>query len=365
MTEPVSSLSGPRFARRFRALARALLAAAGLAVLGLPAAADEPLRLRIVGGLAGINQFTQHEEPFWTKRIGELSGGRIAATIHPFDRSGLRGQDMLQLMKLGVVPFGTTLLSIVGGDEPELSGVDLPGLNPDIATLEKSVTAYRSHLRGVLQDRYGVELLGIFAYPAQVLFCAKSFTGLKDLAGRKVRTSSVAQSEFVTALGATPVIIPFAEMVSAVQRGVVDCAITGTLSGFETGLFDVTTHVHAMALSWGLSFFGANRAAWESIAPDLRTVIRSGVSDLERRIWEAAGRETARGLACNAGTLSCSPDRFGRMTLVPVSADDDERRRGLLVKTVLPAWIERCGPACVEAWNGTLAPVTGIRAEGE
>jgi TRAP-type C4-dicarboxylate transport system substrate-binding protein len=344
---------------------RALLAAAGLAALAGPAAADEPLRLRIVGGLAGINQFTQHEEPFWTKRIGELSGGRIAATIHPFDRSGLRGQDMLQLMKLGVVPFGTTLLSIAGGDEPELSGVDLPGLNPDIATLEKSVTAYRPHLREVLQDRYGVELLGIYAYPAQVLFCGRSFKGLKDLAGRKVRTSSVAQSEFVTALGGTPVIIPFAEMVGAVQHGVVDCAITGTLSGFETGLFDVTTHVHTMALSWGLSFFGANRTAWESIAPDLRATIQAGVSDLEQHIWEAAGRETARGLACNAGTMSCSADRFGRMTLVPVSADDDERRRELLVESVLPAWIERCGPSCVQAWNGTLAPVTGIQARGD
>lgn len=347
---------------------RALLLAATALLLGslLPAAsgAAEPVRIKVVGGLAGVNQFTQHEEPFWTRTIGEISGGRIEATIHPFDRSGLRGQDMLQLMELGVVTFGTALVSVTSGEEPELSAIDLPALNPDIRTLRTSVAAYRSHLRAVLKERYGVELLAVYAYPSQVIYCAKPFRGLDDLAGRRVRTSSVGQSELVSALGGFPVITPFSETAGAVAAGVVDCAITGTLSGYEIGLPEVTTHVHSMAVSWGTSFFGANLAAWEALPPDLQEVVRAGLEGLEARIWEAADQDTARGLACNAGSGACQPKRKASMTIVPVSQADEAKRRRLLAETVLPKWIERCGPACADVWRATLGPALGIELSG-
>src|SRR3954465_16085365 len=73
--------------------------------------ADPPIRLKIVGGLAGVSQYERLEKPFWDHRIEELSNGRIKAEIHRCDRSGLPGQEMLQLMRLGVVPFGTALLA--------------------------------------------------------------------------------------------------------------------------------------------------------------------------------------------------------------------------------------------------------------
>jgi TRAP-type C4-dicarboxylate transport system substrate-binding protein len=123
-------------------------------------ASDDPIQLKVVGGLAGVSQYQNFERPFWTQQIPQLTNGRVQAEIHPFDRSGLPGQEMLQLMRLGVVSFGTALLAQVSGDEPELNAVDLPILNPDIASLRKTVTLYREHLRQLLQQRYGIELLG-------------------------------------------------------------------------------------------------------------------------------------------------------------------------------------------------------------
>ncbi|WP_018261752.1 TRAP transporter substrate-binding protein [Methylobacterium sp. WSM2598] len=326
-------------------------------------AAQTPLALRVVGGLAGVRQFTQFEEPFWSREIAERSGGRVVASIHAFDRSGLRGEDMLQLMRLGVVPFGTVLLSLAAGEDPELTAVDLPGLNPDTRALRRSLAAFRPHMRRVLDERYGIELLGVYAYPAQVLYCAEAFRGLDDLAGRRVRISSVNQSEFVRALGGVPIIVPFSETTGAVARGVADCAITGTLSGLEIGLTAVTSHVHALPINWGLSIFGANRDAWGAIAPDLREAIRRGVGDLEERIWRMAEADTARGLACSTGAAECPPGSRAGLTLVPVSAEDEERRLRLLQRRVPPDWIERCGRDCGAAWNAALAATTGIRAD--
>lgn len=321
--------------------------------------------MSVVGGLAGVSQYTQLEQPFWQTEIAARSGGRLAATIRPFDASGLRGDDMLQLIRLGVVPFGTALLAVAAGDEPELNAVDLPALNPDMATLRLTVGRYREHLRSVLRERYGIELLGVYAYPAQALFCTQAFGGLGDLVGRRVRTSSVGQSELMTALGAVPVMIPFAETVAALRDGVADCAITGTLSGYEIGLPDVTTHIHAMAISWGLSFFGANATAWKALPPDLQEIVRAGVGDLETRIWAHAERDTARGLACDTGAPCPGAQPRRPMTLVPLSAGDVERRRRLLTQTVLPRWIERCGMACASAWNDTLSKPLGIAAIAE
>jgi TRAP-type C4-dicarboxylate transport system substrate-binding protein len=322
---------------------------------------QDTIRLKVVGGLAGVSQYIKLEKPFWENRIEAMSHGRVQAEIHPFDLSGLPGQEMLQLMRLGIVPFGTALLAVVTADEPELNAVDLPGLNPDIDALRTTVRLYRPHLVKVLRDKFGIELLAIYAYPAQVIFCAKPFTGLDDLAGRRVRTSSVGQSEMMTALGAVPVLTPFAEVVNAIRTGVVDCAITGTLSGNEIGLSSVTSHIYPMAISWGLSLFGANESVWQRLPDDVRDLLRSSISQLESDIWDAAERETIEGLECDTGSPRChNQQSAGSMTLVPMTAQDEVRRHRLLVEAVLPGWIQRCGPSCATAWNEAMAPALGI-----
>lgn len=337
------------------------------ALLAVPQAVaqGDPIRIKIVGGLADVRQFTTFEEPFWRERIPAATGGRVVADIAAFDRSGIRGQEVLQLMRLGVVPFGTALLALAATEEPELNGADLMAASPDIAALRRNVDAYRPHLRRVLAERYGLELLAIYTYPAQVLFCRTAFRGLADLTGRRVRTSSVGMSEALAALGAIPVVTPFAEVMPAMRGGQVECAVTGTLSGNGIGLHEVSTHVHSFALSWGLSLFAANRTAWLGIPAELRGIIAREIGVLEARIWDAAAEETGEGLACNTGAASCRMGRRGRMAMVPVSGEDEALRLRLLRETVLPGWVLRCGNDCADAWNQTIGPELGVMASPE
>jgi TRAP-type C4-dicarboxylate transport system substrate-binding protein len=342
--------------------ARHALLAAGLLALAGEARAEPPIQIEVVGGLASVVQYTHYEEPFWTRRVPELTGGALRAEIAPFDRRGIRGQEMLPLMRLGVVPFGSVLLGLAAAEEPELNAMDLPTASPDIATLHATVTRWRPHLEELLRERYGVELLAVYTYPAQVIWCRDAFAGLDDLAGRRIRTSSVGQSELVTALGGTPVVIPFAEVVAAVRAGVVHCAITGTLSGNAIGLHEVATHVSRQAISWGLSVFGANADAWDALPDGVRDALRRGLATLEQEIWTAAAEETQDGLACNAGLPACRQGRPGRMMVVEPRAADEALRRHLLASTVVPAWIRRCGAACATAWNRIAGPELGIVA---
>ncbi|WP_149541158.1 TRAP transporter substrate-binding protein [Siccirubricoccus phaeus] len=335
-------------------------------LFGTPAAGAEgeaePITVKVLGGLAGVSQYVSFEAPFWTSKVPEITGGRIRGEIAPFDRSGVRGQETLQLLRLGVVPFATALLGLSAADEPELNAIDLPVMSPDQATLRETVALYEPRIKMLLRNRYNVELLAIYTYPAQVMFCQRAFSGLGDLAGRRIRVSSVAQAELVTGLGGIPILLPFAEIVSAMRAGIAECAITGTLSGNTIGLHEITTHVSRVAITWGISLFAANQTAWARISPELQAKLQAGLRELQEEIWQAAARETEDGLLCNAGGEACRGGRRGRMTVVEDSAADRALRAQLLRDTVLPMWIQRCGPDCAEAWNRYIAPVRGLRA---
>lgn len=322
-----------------------------------------PLRLRIVGGLAGGVQFPKYEMPFWQKTFPALTEGAATADIVPFDKSGIRSHEMLRLIQLGIVPFGTALMPSVLAVDPELAAMDLAGLNPDMASLRKSVAAYRPHVERTLRERYGIELLAVYAYPAQLIFCNRSFSGLSDLAGRKIRVSSPIQADLLRPLGATPVVAELAETTAKVRGGNVDCAITAAATGRVVGLTDVTTHVSSAAITWGLSFFAANQSAWQALPGNVKTLLKKELPKLEQTIWDDAEQRTQVGLNCITGGDSCAADQRANLALIPLSATDRRHVREVLRTSVLPGWIARCGEACVPLWNKLLGPVTGLRAE--
>ncbi len=350
-----------------RALARS--AAIGLvaaALAGGAVAADAPpppapLHLHIVGGLGSLKPFTQHEQPFWETELARLSGGHYTAEIVPFDRAGIRAQEALTLVQLGAVPFATVQVS-GGVKDPELSAPDLSGLNPDIESMRRSVAAFRPYLEDVMRKRYGIEVLAVYVYPAQVLFCKKPLAGLKDVAGLRVRTSGPAQADWIEALGGKPVTMGFNDIVPYLNRDEIDCAVTGTMSGNIIGLPDITTHIHPMAISWGLSMFAANGAAWNALPADLRALLRRELPRVERDVWNEAERDTSDGVACNVGAPSCKGGKLGHMTAVATSPADERLRREIFASTVLPRWLQRCGPQCAAVWNRTLATSAGIAA---
>jgi len=328
-----------------------------------PAAVGSAMQLRIVGGLATINQYTRNEEPFWTQELLRLSGGKYGAEIVPFDRAGVPGSDMLRLLKLGVMPFGTALLSFLEPQYPQYAAADLAGLNPDMATLKKNVAAFRPYLEKELLTRHNIQLLAIYVYPAQVVFCKSPFARLTDLKGRRVRVSTASQADFVSALGAMPVMTGFAQIIANFESGNIDCAVTGTMSGNTLGLQQLTSHVSSLPLTWGPAVFAANKDAWNALPPDLRALLSRELPRLEASIWAQSERETAEGLACNTGVAGCRNGRSGHMQQVSPNAQDTLLQQQIFTHTVLPRWLARCGPACPEVWRQTIGVSSGIQAK--
>jgi TRAP-type C4-dicarboxylate transport system substrate-binding protein len=338
--------------------------AALLVLLALSARAEElpAIHLKVVGGLGETVQFKQFEEPFWSKEVPAQSGGRITAEVTPWDQLGLTGADLLEFIRLGSVTIGNVTLAQMQSRDAEIGAVDLAGLNPDQQTLRRTLHAFAPTLSEILRARYGVHLLAVWTYPAQVIFCDRPISGLADLRGLNVRVSSGINASFVAGLGSTGVAIPYANIVDALKKHVVDCAITGAVSGYTLGLQAITTHLYPIAVSWGANIVIANQAAWQRLDPAVQDFLQRQLDGLSDRIWAAADNDAAVGIACLTGAGACPLGSSGRMTLVKVTDDDHDLAHRIFEKNVLPAWADRCGADCVDRWNRTVGQLYGIVA---
>lgn len=317
--------------------------------------------VQVVGYLSNVPAYLQFEKPFWTETIPRLSGGRVTADIKSFDEMGLKGPEILRLMSNGVIEFGTATLSYFASDNPINEAVDLAGMAPSVQDERTIVDTFKPvYERRLLKQ--GIKLLGIGTNAAQVIFCNSPIKGLAGLKGKKVRTSSRTQADFVEALGGSSVNMAFAEVVPALQTKVLDCAITGSLSGFTAKWYEVSSYLLELPINWNPILYAVNLKAWDKIDPKVQTFIQTNMSKMIDSIWDDAARQTQEGYDCNTGASACKAKVKGKMTLV-VPTDADKKLLAKLTKDdVVPKWAKRCSADCVADFNETIGKKLGITA---
>jgi TRAP-type C4-dicarboxylate transport system substrate-binding protein len=262
-------------------------------------------------------------------------------------------------VEIGAVPLNT-----VAGDVPLLDMVDLAGLNPTIGQARQVADALMPELNRAL-ERFGVRLITMAPYPAQVLFCRERANSLADLRGRRIRTGGGSINDFVAAIGGQAVGIGFPEVYAALERGVADCAITGTGSGNGARWYEVTTHMYALPVAWSTYGYFVNLAWWNRLDAPAREMITQTFAELSDAQWKLGDEASEDGIACNTGTRAgCSIGRLVEnrpMTVTRATPQDLETLRGILANNVLPAFVRRCGAACGETFNRIVAPIAGVR----
>ena len=284
----------------------------------------------------------------------------MTAEIKPFNELGLNGSEIVRLVEQGTLQFASTPMGYMIGDNAMNGGNDLPGLAPDIETARAISDAWKPVISDLYENSYGVKVLGVWPYSAQVVYCNAEMSGLSDLEGKKVRASGAAIGDFVSALGGTPVSMSFGEVVQGLQKGVIDCAITGSMSGFNAKWHEVSTHIYQLPIAWSPVVHVVGLDTWNGLDPKVQDVLTTEITKLEDAIWNGAGAETEEGFACNTGGSACTRDAPGSMTLVPVSEEDIALRDKVLREAVLSNWANACGADCVTQWNETVGTVAGI-----
>ena len=339
----------------------ALLAVPALAPPALAADGD-PVALAVVGSWSSLPLYKEHEASFWTETLPAATDGAFEVTMTTFDQMGVAGGDVFRLLGDGVFDVGMTVADYTVGDAPELEGLDVPLVATTAAEARAMVDAARPMVEDIMADRFGAKLLAIAPYPPQVVFCRPEVAALGDLEGLKIRGSGRMTTKFLEALGAEGVNVAFSEVPGALERGVVDCAVTGAGSGYSAGWWEVSTTLMTLPLGgWDAVVTAMNLDTWEGLDEERRTLLLDTIaSEFETPVWDEAADALEGDVACLTGNGECASGEPASMTLAEPSDADVERARGILTETVLPEWAERAGGDWARRWNESVGRTVGV-----
>lgn len=351
---------------KWSGIAVALASIAGIFAGSTALAQDLPTtRLKVVGSFSNLNMSRSVEMPFWTETLPEKSGSSITADFVTLDQMGLQGTETLRLMRLGVIDFASGNLSYMSADNLAFDATDLAGLLPTLEVAREATDAYKPVLDEIMRETYNSRLLMVWPAPPQIIYCKPEISGLSDLNGKKVRVYNKTLSDFVVAIGGSPVTVAWPEVVTAFQRGTIDCGVTGTLSGNTAKWWEVTDYLLPLNLGWAVWFHAVNLDTWNSLDPSVQSFLEEQLGEVEQALWDNAAIEAQDGINCNTGDGECIFGESGSMTLVPVTSDDEALLKELLETVVVPSWAAECGSECVASFNETIGQVVGIQASAE
>lgn len=322
---------------------------------------------KVVGTWGFLDHWKEREGPFWKERLPKLSGGKLTANAKSQTELGLSGFEIMRLLKLGVYDAVHGVTTYVAQDSPAIEGADLAGVIQDIDLYRKANEAYRPILEREFEQKYGAKLLMIYAWPSQQLWCnlgdksIKSFS-FDQLKGKKIRTYSTTLGDFIEGVGGSAVTIAFAEVVPALQKGVADCGLTGTLPAYNAKWWQVVTHNIRIRLGYASSFLAMNLKTWNGLDAETKALFEKELPKLEEEMWVATAKNDQRGMDCNASGPCDLGDPGGMIPIEPSDADKN-KLKSIVEDFVLKRWAKRCGTQkCVDEWNATIGKLAGVKA---
>ena len=140
---------------------------------------------------------------------------------------------MIRLLKLNVFDFAHGLVGYVAKGNGLIEGADLAGMAQDFTTLRDIHSAYRETIDKTFQETFDAKVVALHPWPALLVYCTEPVVSVKDLKGKKIRVHSASLGDYVEGAGGTSVTMSFGEVLPALQKGVVDCAITDAMSGLS------------------------------------------------------------------------------------------------------------------------------------
>jgi len=318
--------------------------------------------LTVVGSWSSLPLHNQYEKPYWSETVPNLSNGGIEVQLSTHNQMGLGLGDVYRLLGEGVYDVAMTVADYAVADAPELEGLDVPLVAMTADKAKAMVDAARPMVEDIYKARFNSHVLAIAPYPPQVVFCNAPIAGLDDLAGKKIRASGRMTAKFLDALGAEGVNVSFSEVPGALQKGVVDCAVTGAGSGYSAGWWEVSTHLLPIPLGgWDSVVTAVNMDKWNSMSKaDQELLSTSIASEFEAPAWASAQNALDNDIACLTGQGNCTSGDSRDMRLVAVSDADFSKAKGILIDRVLPDWADRAGSDWANRWNDTVGSVVGV-----
>ncbi len=319
----------------------------------------------VVGTWNFLTNFQVLEKPFFTEQLPKASGDKLKGNVKAVNELNLKGTELLRLLKQGVFDFTFALPIYVEDGGAIVEALDIAGVARDYKMAKDISEIWLPEMQKVMKEKHNAIILGTHTWPEQDFYCKGDVKSVEDLKGKKVRVQGTSQADLVSAFGATGVTIAFAEVVPALEKGVVDCGITGTMPAYKAKWPEVTNSLFRLPVGFTAGMLVANLNMWNKLSPDTQALIQKEVAELEARSWKSTQAETEDGVFCTTGTGPCPAGPPGKLKLNLPSEADLKLRDKVLNETVLKSWAKRCGAECAAKWTELIGNKYGLVAKAD
>ncbi len=310
-------------------------------------------------------------ETYFTLNLRDRTDGQVEFIASSFPELGLAGPDTLSLVSQRTLDSANIYGGYVGGELPPIEIQNLWGI---YSSREQEFQATEAIIKDieelVLEDTGGVIMNhNWFAGNDQFFFCREKVDGIDGFAGKKTRSHSAALSDWIEGMGADAQFVAFAEVYTAIERGILDCGVTGGDAGFGQRWYEVTDYIIGPLVSFPSTNNVINGDLWNEIPENLQDIILEEAAKSELEALRLSAIQNEMGLLKNT---SDDPRGAGLDAMEFVPFSDEMNFRSLntaVMEHVVPAWVNRVGdpshPIIADTFNNKVGPIVGLRIEAD
>lgn len=207
--------------------------------------------------------------------VDKRSDGKLKVELYFNSSLGFKNTVILSSLQKGLVDLSSMMGGNTDAELPMAGMLNLPFLHPDYEKgIRWQLDTLTPELNKETNKRWDVSLIGAFPLPAPTEFFSNvPFETLDDLQGVKIRSWGGMLGESLYFIGAKPFTVTTAELYTALQRGMVDAAITSVISATETHFWEVLKYVNHITLSTNQCSIGMSNKVLNSLSPELQKVV--------------------------------------------------------------------------------------------
>jgi len=226
---------------------------------------------------------------FFEKRLEELSGGKIDVQVYP-SKQLYNDKAVLKAIRLNSVQMACPSFSKFGKIVPQLALFDLPFLFKDIDHLHRVQDSEVGTKLKAMVTKKGFIALDFWDNHFKQLSSSKKALILpSDAKGQKFRimSSKVLEAQF-KAVGANPQMMPFSEVYSGLQQGVIDGQENTNSNIYTKKFYEVQTDLTVTNHGYLGYLVVMSKKFWNSLPENLQANVKQAMSEATTRERELA-----------------------------------------------------------------------------
>ena len=291
------------------------------------------------------------------------TNGQLEFVVSSFPELGLAGPDTLNLVASGVLASATIYGGYVGGELPAVEVQNLWGLYDSMKQEFQANEAIIEDIEALVLAETGGVVMNhhLFSGNDQYFFCKEKVETLADFKGKKTRSHSAALSDWIEGMGASAQFIAFSEVYTALERGILDCGVTGADASHGQRWYEVTDYMIGPLISWPFVNNVINADKWNQIPEDLQRILIEEAAKSELEALRIGSIQNEMGLVKNQAE---------GLEFIPFSAEMQEQSlNGSVMERVLPNWVKRVGdpthPVITNIFNTKIGPLVDLKIESD